>query len=505
MNRSLLSSALGVAGLTALLVACGGADGAAGAPGKDGAQGAAGAAGKPGDSAKVEPTVSFVTPSKAVLDREIDVVVSGSGTTFTGAAKVDFGAGITVSNVRVVSPTSLAMKVKIAPTAALGLRDVMVDGQKLEKAFAVQPAISVLPVGKVEQGGVAQVAIQNNDLANPFDKDNFKVDAPELVDFGVSAESNLFAGGAVLVPPLAAASAALTVANVDSKGASRTTFIGDPNDLKVTPRAPGAITANAAAAPLALGADLASFFGKLTVPMGSAYIVDYRMEVPLPAAGAAATTPLAALFGKGGKAKDLLDTAAPPQGFFGPEDPPYDIHLVYPMVSSTAAEEQYLVMVNTAGRAGSTTFSTGLIKASQVAEDAAAHNTAATAQTLTALEPMPVNLANDVGGKVLTGALAAATEVDIYKLTVVANDTIQVAIAGEGEYDVVTSRNGTLDPEAAATLGYAYSSTKGRGGNATFSVKNNTTIYIAVTPYQGRFGKYTMSVRKVPALPPPPP
>ena len=35
--------------------------------------------------------------------------------------------------------------------------------------------------------------------------------------------------------------------------------------------------------------------------MGSAYIVDYRMEVPLPAAGAAATTPLAALFGKGGK------------------------------------------------------------------------------------------------------------------------------------------------------------------------------------------------------------
>ena len=328
MNRSLYSSALGVAGLTALLVACGGADGAAGAPGKDGAQGAPGAPGKPGDSAKVEPTVSFVTPNKAVLDRELDVVVSGSGTAFAATAKVDFGAGVTVSDVRVVSPTALALKVKIAPTAALGLRDVTVDGQKLVKAFAVLPAISVFPVGKVEQGGVANVAVQNNDPANPFDKDNFKVDAPELVEFGVSPESNLYASGAVLVPPLAAASAALTVANVDSKGASRTTFIGDPNDLKITPRTPTAMTANAAAAPVALGADLASFFGKLTVPMGSAYIVDYRMEVPAPPAGTAPTTPLAALFGKGGKAKDLLDTAASPQGFFGPEDLFYDIHLV---------------------------------------------------------------------------------------------------------------------------------------------------------------------------------
>lgn len=498
--RTLFTSALGVAGLTALLLACGGADGAAGAPGKDGVPGAAGAAGKPGESAKIEPSVNFVTPNKAVLDRELEITISGTGTTFTAGAKLDFGAGITVSDVRVVSPTALSAKLKIAPTATLGLHDVTVDGQKLEKAFAVQPAISVFAVGKVEQGGVAQVAVQNNDPANPFDKDNFKVDAPELVDFGVSAESNLYASGAVLVPPLASTSATLSVANIDSKGASRTTFLGDPSDLKITPRAPTALTPNAAAASVALGADLASFFGKLTVPMGSAYIVDYRMEVP----GTSTTTPLAALFGKGGKAKDLLDTAAPPQGFFGPEDPPYDIHLVYPMVSAAAAEDQYLILVNTEGRAGSTTFTAGLIKASQVAEDAAAHGTAATAQTLTALEPMPVNFATDVGGKVLTGALASAAEVDLYKLTVVANDTVQVAITGDGEYDVVASRNGTLDPEAAAALGYAYSSTKGRGGNATFSVKTNTTLYIAVTPYQGGIGKYTMSVRKVPALPPPP-
>ncbi len=255
------ASALGAAGIAALLVACGGADGLPGAAGKDGAPGAAGAAGaagKAGESAKVEPTVNFVTPSKAVLDRELEVVVSGSGTKFAAGAKLDFGAGITVSDVRVVSPTSLAAKLKIAPTAALGLRDVTVDGQKIEKAFAVIPAISVVAVGKIEQGGVAQLAIQNNDPANPFDKDNFKVTAPELVDFGIAPDSNLFASGAVLVPPLAAASATVSAANVDSKGNPRTSFVGDPNDVKVVPRTPTTVASNAAAAPIALGADLAS-------------------------------------------------------------------------------------------------------------------------------------------------------------------------------------------------------------------------------------------------------
>ncbi len=496
--------ARGAAGLAALLLASacgGGADGAAGAPGKDGANGAPG---QDGASTKSEPSVNFVTPNKAILDREIDVVVSGSGTKFAASAKLDFGAGIAVSEVRVVSPTSLSAKLKIAPAAALGLRDVTVDGQRLEKAFAVIPAISVVPAGKIEQGGIAQVGIRNNDLANPFDRENFKFDAPELVDLGISAESNLFAGGPVIVPPLAAGSAAVSVANVDEEGKPRTSFVGDANDVKIVSRAPVAITANTPAASLPLGAALASYFGKTSVPAGSAYIVDYRMEVPVPPAGQTATSPLAALFSKGGKAKDILGVAQPPSGFFGPEPPPYDIHLVAPTVSSTAAEDQFLVLVNTSGKAGAATFSTTLVKAEQVAEGAAAHATAATAQVLTALQPIPTNLATDIGGKVVTGTLAGATEVDIYRLSVTANDFIQVAISGEGEYDVVITRDGTVNPESDTNLGYVYSPAKGRLGSEIFSVEANTTIYVALTPYQGRSGKYAFSVRKIAAPRPPP-
>jgi hypothetical protein len=87
----------------------------------------------------------------------------------------------------------------------------------------------------------------------------------------------------------------------------------------------------------------------------------------------------------------------------------------------------------------------------------------------------------------------------VYKVTVAANDNLQIGISGEGEYDVVVTPDGTADPEGEDNLGYLYSAAKGQLGSDVVAVGNVTTVYIAVLPYQARNGKYALSVRKIAA------
>ena len=245
---------------------------------------------------------------------------------------------------------------------------------------------------------------------------------------------------------------------------------------------------------MALGAKQASYFVKASIPANTATIVDYRIQV-----GATATTlPRAFVFGKGGLAKDFLGTVQFPEFFGQPEEPPYDLHLVVPFAAATTAEDQYLTVVDASEAGGPVTFTATQIKAAAVAEGATAHGTPVTAQDLAVLEAIPANVVTDIGGKVLSGNLTTATEVDIYKITVANNDRVQVGIAGEGEYDVVVSTDGTTDPQGDNAFGYVFSAAKGLVGSDIVTAPA-TTIYIAVLPYQARNGKYTLSVRKVAA------
>jgi hypothetical protein len=487
--------ATGSALTLALLVAACGSDGANGADGAAGAAGAAGAkgdTGKAGDSSQVTPTVNFVTPNRAVLDREIDVTISGSATKFAAGAKLDFGAGITVSDVRALSATAIAAKLKIAPTATLGLHDVTVDGVKVPGAFAVIPAVSAAPVvGKLNQGAFAQIAFQNNDTNNPFDKDLFKFNSTDFADLGVAADSNLFGGGFVVVGPLSATAPQVSLANVDAEGKARTTFLADPDDVKVTARTATALTANPATAVTAtLGASLDSYFGKLPIAAGQAVIVDYRVQ----ATAASATTPLAAIFGKGGKAKDFLGLLQPGQGAAAP----YDLHFVLPTPSVTAAEDQFIVLTNGTGKAGSATIAPAVIRAEQIAEQATAHATGATAQDLTTLQAIPANLATDIGGKVVVASTADENETDVYKVTVAAGDQIEIAIGGAGSASIYALKAAALTN--ANVLTSAESPAPGQAANARFTVPAGvTTLFFAVFANEGGAGGYTFSVRKVAA------
>jgi hypothetical protein len=82
-------------------------------------------------------------------------------------------------------------------------------------------------------------------------------------------------------------------------------------------------------------------------------------------------------------------------------------------------------------------------------------------------------------------------------LTVANNDSLQVAVSGDGEYDVVVTSDGTSDPQADTNLGYVYSAGKGQLGSGGVDVKANTTVYVAIKPYRNGVGSYVLSVRKL--------
>ncbi len=127
--------------LTSSLVGCAGADGAvgpAGADGKDGkdgtsgAQGATGATGATGaqgatgasGASAPAPTaaIALVTPDRLTAGRTAKVVIIGTGVKFTAATTLDFGAGVTTANQRLLSDVSIEVQVTVAADAVLGAR-----------------------------------------------------------------------------------------------------------------------------------------------------------------------------------------------------------------------------------------------------------------------------------------------------------------------------------------------------------------------------------------------
>jgi hypothetical protein len=118
-------------------------------------------------------SVSGVFPSSAFLGRQVRVEISGDVTEWKAGASVNFGAGVTVQNVAVASPTALFADITVLDDAAPGLRDVTVEsGGKslvLTEAFQLESAISLKFRGTVAQGSVASFAINNHDFNTPFD------------------------------------------------------------------------------------------------------------------------------------------------------------------------------------------------------------------------------------------------------------------------------------------------------------------------------------------------
>ena len=169
---------LGVVGLVASLGACGGSgsQGAQGEPGEAGAPGTPGEAGAPGagfDGA-IPQSISAVTPDHVFLARTIDVTISGYGTSWSSATKVDFGdPAIKVNKITVASPTGLVVNITAGQAATLTAHTVTVtDGSGVatyEKAFNVASPLSFAWQGNLAQGGNVIGNVKTLDLTTPFD------------------------------------------------------------------------------------------------------------------------------------------------------------------------------------------------------------------------------------------------------------------------------------------------------------------------------------------------
>lgn len=119
-----------------------------------------------------DPTASGIFPAEGFAGRSLRVEISGDATAWTSGAVVNFGAGVTVTNVAVASPTALFADISIDSTAATGLQDVTVESgghYLLKQAFEVVSPVEVSFIGPIEQGGRPRFAIENRDFAHPFD------------------------------------------------------------------------------------------------------------------------------------------------------------------------------------------------------------------------------------------------------------------------------------------------------------------------------------------------
>src|SRR5262249_11403835 len=159
----------------------------------------------------------LVTPSKGILDREVEVQIGGSTTKFAEGAKPDFGPGIEVLDVTTSSPTLIVATLRIKPEAKLGPRSVKIGDLEAKYAFTVIPAIRVGTRGsgaRVVQGGALELVLLNNDPP-AFDTRTFKLLTDGFLALGTTARDAQNGSAFLLAPPLAGAGKGpLTFANI---------------------------------------------------------------------------------------------------------------------------------------------------------------------------------------------------------------------------------------------------------------------------------------------------
>lgn len=240
----------------ALVAGCSGSDGS---NGKDGANGENGT---PGENGSFDGTasVSGVFPGSAFLGGTVEVTLSGFATEWDESTTISFGDGVTVSNVRVASPTALIATVEVASTAAMGLRDVSIStgdsALTYAQGFNVASPIAIDVQGDVAQGSIFLATIRNLNPQLPFDDTstgdglftpieftNVSVSAPAGVIVQVNDVTTTSISVAVLIDGDATAGA--TPLEVLSGPTGAEISFPNPMALDVAARTPTALTANA--------------------------------------------------------------------------------------------------------------------------------------------------------------------------------------------------------------------------------------------------------------------
>ncbi len=114
------------------------------------------------------PAVSLATPNEGPQGQTLNVTISGSS--FTGATAVSFGAGITTNGYAVDSPSQITANISIGAGAAPGMRDVSVTAPggtaTLTNGFMVLaiPTVGSVSPTEADQGQTTSVTVTGADL-----------------------------------------------------------------------------------------------------------------------------------------------------------------------------------------------------------------------------------------------------------------------------------------------------------------------------------------------------
>lgn len=474
---------LAVSALSLGVVACSGSDGAKGATGDPGAKG------DPGDASPA--SVGVIVPSIGLLDRELDVTITANGVDFTAASPtVDIGAGVTVSNIQVLSATTIYAHLKIDASATTGARDVKVtsgsNNLTSKGGFKVAAAMDFsVKRGKAEQGGVIYYSVDNLDTQHAFDPNAFAVSCDSGLDpLGQNlAVTSTHAEGVLLLAPGAGATANLVAEDDDALGQPYATFA---NSFAVSPRAPTSATAGT---PLT-GQVIADPFGTQLYKFSTASAGIWEVTTTDPGAQ---ISPIVTVFGSDGSLANAFNAGG--------------ASVVYP---TDAASQSTIAVVLDSGFGGGSaadygfTFSVVKHTGTVYAEPAGAHDTLAHANTnnvkVTALPAASTN-----NGDIVTGSLTTSTENDWYAVDLNNNDTLEVVVTGGNGVAVDFTDNtglsylvfddplfGHIDGRPTVAAG-SKAPTTTISSDASGNPIANGTFYLHVT---GGTGAYSISLRK---------
>ncbi|MGE0325699.1 MAG: hypothetical protein AB7K71_15240 [Polyangiaceae bacterium] len=407
-------------GLVALMLAAG-CSGSDGANGKNGADGQNGTDGTDGTGFDTTASVSGVFPGFALLGASTEVTLSGFATNWDDTTTVSFGDGVTVSSVRVASPTALIATVEVGNTAAMGLRDVTVttgdEALTYAQGFNLGSPIAVVTQGTVAQGSIVLATIKNMDYSRPFDDTttgdgfltpleytNLAVTAPTGVIANVTSVSPFSAEVTLLIDGDAASGA--NALEVLSGPAGSEESFPNPEALNIEARTPTAVTVGGST-DVTIADAFASQYVSVDVPAG--------LQIVNVASTAGAGDPQIAMLGASQSFQDLLG--------FGP---------VFLGVSDASAATTFngVVWDNTGESGYTASISADLIAATGIAEGASnGDKGSATAFTLPGV----------VQGASLTDDLDA----DWFAVTVAAGDvgkSFYVAtVAGDPATDTIVT------------------------------------------------------------------
>ncbi len=352
-----------------------------------------------GNGSGTTPTASGVFPAQAFQGKALRIEVTGDATTWTSAATVSFGAGVTVNSVALASPTDLIADVTIAGSAATGLNDVIVtDGSDtftLTKAFEIDSPFKFATTGTLAQGSVLSYTVTSLDFNSQFDTTstsdpvtgattftNLAVNATGGVRMTVDAATTFSVSGTMLV-------------DVDAVGGAATLDSG-PTGTAETFDLPKIDVAKRTATPLVAGTPAT---GMITAPLQT----DLYTFNTGASAGVATITPSTTsttatvgviVLPASGHFADLLS--------FSPSFTKLDL---------TVNDTLYAIYFDNSGATGySYTMNASTLPVT-VSTESASNDTAATAQALAVL---PAAIGDS--------SLSSDTDVDFYKITVTAAD-----------------------------------------------------------------------------------